>query len=79
MTTSAGWKLLLATSDEPEAFLLKNRLESEGITCRLQISDSYPGVSHGGRTREIQVYVPDSEFEVSQQAMEMQEADENDQ
>ncbi len=78
MTDNAEWKLLIATSDEPEAFLLKNRLESEGIPCRLQVQDGFPGVSHGGKTREIQVYVPVVEFEASQQALELQEADEND-
>ena len=79
MTKSVEWKLLIATSDEPEASLLKNKLESEGIHCRLQIRNDYPGVPHGGKTREIQVYVPVAEFEASQQIVEFDEIDENDQ
>ena len=78
MKGNAEWKLLIATSDEPEAFLLKNRLESEGIPCRLKVQKGFPGISHGGKTMEVQVYVPAAEFEASQQAMELQETDEND-
>ncbi len=79
MVEDVSWKLLIATSDEPEASLLKNRLESEGILCRLLVRNVYPGASHGGRTREIQVYVPTADFEASQLVLELEEIDENDQ
>jgi hypothetical protein len=79
MTKDVSWKLLIATSDEPEASLLKKRLESEGISCRLQVRNIYPEVSHGGKAREFQVYVPGAEFEASQQALEQGELEESDQ
>jgi hypothetical protein len=79
MTETAKWKLLLATSDESEAHLLKNKLVSEGIRCRVQAEKAYPGVPHGGRTREIQVYVPVTEFEASQLVIESTELGEDDQ
>jgi hypothetical protein len=79
MTKTNEWKLLIATSDETEAHLLRNRLVSEGIQCRIQEESTYPGVSHGGRTREVQVYVPITEFEASQLVIENTELEEDDQ
>lgn len=70
MTKPTRWKLLVATSDETEAHLLKHRLSSEGIPCRIEAESTYPGVPHGGRSREVQVYVPVTEFETSQQVIE---------
>jgi hypothetical protein len=77
MAETVKWKLLMATSDESEAYLLKNRLESEGILCRVQTSRIYPGNSHGGRTKEFKVFVPVAEFEASQQALEYSEMGED--
>jgi len=76
MTKDIQWKMLIATSEESEAVLLKTRLESEGIRCRLQVRKNYPGISHGGKTREVEVYVPLEEFEASQQIVELGEIDE---
>lgn len=78
MSKPAKWKLLIATSDESEAYLLKHRLVSEGIQCLVQAENTYPGVPHGGRTREIQVYVPITEFEASQLVIETTELGEDD-
>ncbi len=70
------WKMLMATSEESEAVLLKTRLESEGIRCRLQVRKSFPGIPHGGKTREVELYVPLEEFEASQQIVDLGEMDE---
>ena len=78
MTKSIQWKMLIATSDESEAYLLKNRLESEGIQCRVQTGVVFPGVSRGGRTKELKVYVPATEFETSQQAVDFSDIEEED-
>jgi hypothetical protein len=77
MTKTIQWKLLVATSDESEAYLLKHRLESEGISCRLQTNNVYPGVPHGGRTKELHVFVPVTEFESSLHVMEQSEMEED--
>lgn len=77
MTKTIQWKLLIATSDESEAYLLKHRLESEGINCRVQSHSVYPGVPHGGRTREFQVFVPVTEFESSLHVMESGDMEED--
>jgi hypothetical protein len=79
MTKPTEWKLLIATSDESEAYLLKHRLVSEGIQCRVRAENTFPGVPHGGRTKEIQVYVPVTEFEASQLVIESTELGEYDQ
>lgn len=79
MTKPGDWKLLIATSDESEAHLLRRRLVSEGIQCKVKEESDYPGVSHGGRAREIQLYVPVAEFEASQQVVESDELGEDDQ
>ena len=77
MIKADEWKLLIATSDESEAHLLRNRLASEGIRCKLMADPSYPGYAHGGRTREIQVFVPVGEFEASQQVVEIGEMEDD--
>ena len=78
MTESGNWKLLIATPDEAEVYLLKSRLESEGISCRIEALSSYPDKSHAGRSREFRAYVPVGEFEASQQVLEEDEFDDED-
>ena len=78
MTKEIRWKMLVATSEESEAALLKNRLESEGIRCRLQIRRGFPGAPHGGKTVEAEIYVPLEDFEASQQIVDLGEMDEED-
>ncbi len=70
MAGKTSWKLLVATSDESEANLVKGRLESEGIGCLLEVKNRLPGETRGGRGREFLVQVAVSEFEVSQQVLE---------
>jgi hypothetical protein len=70
MTETGKWKLLMATPDEAEVYLLKSRLESEGISCRIEALSRYPEKSHTGRSREFRAYVPVTEFESSQHVME---------
>ena len=70
MTDTGKWKLLIATPDEAEVYMLKSRLESEGIACRVEAQSRYPERSHAGRSREFKAYVPVSEFEASQQVLE---------
>ena len=70
MTETGKWKLIMATPDESEVHLLKSRLESEGISCRIETRTSYPEKSQTGRSREFRAYVPLSEFENSQQIVE---------
>ncbi len=76
MAEKTSWKLLVATSDESEAVLVKGRLESEGIACLLEVKERLPGETGGGRAREFLVQVDVSEFETSQQIMEEELADE---
>jgi hypothetical protein len=76
MTGTGDWKLLIATPDEAEVSLLKSRLESEGISCRVDVQDRYPDKSHVGRSREFMAYVPFGEFEASLQVLEDDEMDE---
>ena len=78
MTETGKWKLLIATPDEAEVYLLKSRLESEGISCRIEVQNRYPDKSHVGRSREFSAYVPVSEFETSQQVLEEDEFDDED-
>ena len=78
MTESGNWKLLIATPDEAEVYLLRSRLESEGISCRIEALSSYPDKSHAGRSREFRAYVPVGEFEASQQVLEEDEFDDED-
>lgn len=73
MTEAGKWKLLIATPDEAEVYLLKSRLESEDISCRVEVQNRYPEKSHVGRSREFRAYVPVSEFEASQQVIEEDE------
>lgn len=70
MTEKDRWKLLMATPDEAEVYLLKSRLESEGIRCRIEALNKYPEKSPTGRSREYKAYVPVGEFEASQQVLE---------
>lgn len=70
MAETGKWKLLMATPDEAEVYLLKSRLESEGISCRVETFNRYPEKSHAGRSREFRAYVPVGEFESSQQVVE---------
>ena len=76
MTEADKWKLLMASPDEAEVYLLKSRLESEGITCRVETRSTYPERSHVGRSREYRAYVPMREFETSQQVLEEDELEE---
>lgn len=78
MTEAGKWKLLMATPDEAEVYLLKSRLESEGISCRVEAQNRYPEKSHAGRSREFKAYVPVREFEASQQVMEEDDLAEED-
>ncbi len=78
MTTGAvQWKLLIATADGDEVHLLKGKLESEGIQCRIETRKEYPGSPNPGRPVEFRAYVPVSEFESSLQVLEDEEADED--
>ena len=70
MTETGKWKLLMATPDEAEVYLLKSRLESEGISCRVEAQNKYPERSPSVRSREFRAYVPVGEFEASQQVLE---------
>ncbi len=78
MTEAGKWKLLVATPDEAEVYLLKSRLESEGINCRVEAQTKYPEKSPSGKSREYRAYVPVAEFEASQQVLEEQELAEED-
>ena len=75
MTETGNWKLLMASPDEAEVYLLKSRLESEGLICRVEALTRYPEKSHVGRSREFRAYVPVEEFEISQQIFEEDEFD----
>ena len=77
MTETGKWKLLMATPDEAEVYLLKSRLESEGITCRIEAQNRYPEKSPSGRSREFRAYVPVREFETSQQVLDEDEMEED--
>ena len=77
MGKSERWKLLLATSDESEAYLVKSRLEGEGIPCRIEASQPYPGTEHGGKTKEVSVFVPLMDFEASLMALEEKDSEED--
>jgi hypothetical protein len=77
MTEAGKWKLLIATPDEAEVYLLKSRLESEDISCRVEVLNRYPEKSHVGRSREFKAYVPVSEFEACQQVLDGDESDED--
>ncbi len=77
MVKSESWKLLLATSDESEAYLVKSRLEGEGIPCKIEASQPYPGVDHGGRSKKVSVYVTLKDFEASLQALEEEDSEED--
>ena len=70
MTETGKWKLIMASPDEAEVYLLKSRLESEGISCRIEAQSRYPEKSQTGRSREYRAYVPVNEFENSQQVLE---------
>ena len=76
MTGTEDWKLLIATPDESEVYLLKSRLESEGLSCRVDVQTRYPDKSHVGRSREFRAYVPVAEFETSLQVLEEDEMEE---
>jgi len=78
MGEDGKWKLLITTRDEAEITFLKSRLESEGITCRVEALGGYPERSHTGRSKEYRAYVPLGEFEVSQQVLEEGEMAEED-
>ena len=73
MTEAGKWKLLIASPDEAEVYLLKSRLETEGISCRVESLSKYPEKSHAGRSREFRAYVPVGEFEASQHVLEEDE------
>lgn len=78
MTEAGKWKLLIATPDEAEVYLLKSRLESEGISCRVEAQTKYPEQSPSAGSKEYRAYVPVAEFEASQQVLEEQELAEED-
>lgn len=75
MAEKTSWKLLVATSDESEAVLVKGRLESEGIGCLLEVNERLPGETSGGRAREFLIQVDVDQFELSQQIMDEELAD----
>ena len=75
MAEKTSWKLLVATSDESEAVLVKGHLESEGIGCRLEVKEKLPGETVGGRAREFLIQVDVDQFELSQQIMDEELAD----
>jgi hypothetical protein len=77
MVKGERWKLLVATSDESEAYLVKSRLEGEGIPCKIEASQPYPGVDHGGRSKEVSVYVALKDFEASLHALEEKDSEED--
>ena len=77
MTEPERWKLLIASPDEAEVYLLKSRLESEGVSCRVEVLNRYPDRSHVGRSREFRAYVPVGEFEPSLQVLEEDEMEED--
>ena len=76
MTGQTKWKLLIVTADESEAVLMKARLEGEGIRCHFKVKKEFAGASHGGKSGEVEVYVPLEEFEASQQIVESGEIEE---
>ncbi len=76
MAESGNWKLLIATTDEAEVFLLKSRLESEGINCRIETQNRYPENSQAGRSPEYRAYVSFRDFEASQQVLEEEDREE---
>jgi hypothetical protein len=76
MAKDERWKLLLATSDESEAYLVKSRLEVEGIPCRIEAAQPYPGVDRGGRTKKVSVSVTLEDFEASLLALEEKDSEE---
>jgi len=78
MTETGKWKLLMASPDEAEVYLLKSRLESEGLICRVEALKRYPEKSHAGRSREFRAYVPVEEFETSLQVFEEDDFDDED-
>jgi hypothetical protein len=78
MAETGNWKLLISTPDEAEVYLLKSRLEGEGISCRVEALSRYPEKSHVGRSREFRAYVPVGEFETSLQVLEEDEFDDED-
>jgi hypothetical protein len=78
MTETGKWKLLMASPDEAEVYLLKSRLESEGLVCRVEELSRYPEKSPTGKSREYRAYVPLGEFETSQQVFEEDELDDQD-
>ena len=77
MTESGKWKLLITTPDEAEVYLLKSRLESEGVICRVEALNRYPDESSAGQDREFRAYVPVSEFESSQQILDEDDLEED--
>ena len=77
MTESGKWKLLISTPDEAEIYLLKSRLESEGVICRVESLSRYPDESSAGQSREFRAYVPVSEFESSQQILDEDDLEED--
>jgi hypothetical protein len=76
MTETGKWKLLMASPDEAEVYLLKSRLESEGLACRVEALNRYPEKSPTGKSKEYRAYVPVGEFETSLQIFEEDELEE---
>ena len=77
MTQKGNWKLLMTTPDEAEVYLLKSRLESEGVNCRVEALDTFPEKSQSGRSGKFRAYVPVTQFEISQQILEEDYLDED--
>jgi hypothetical protein len=78
MTKDRRWKLLMATPDDSEAYLIKQILDGEGIACKIESNRSFPGAEHRGNRGEVLVYVPLENFEVSQQILEERDDEDND-
>ncbi len=77
MTITVKWKLLAVTPDESEAYLLKSRLDGEGIQCKLDSFKAFPAMSSTGLGSEFKLYVPLADFEASQQVLQDQDPEED--
>ncbi|UCF31003.1 MAG: DUF2007 domain-containing protein [bacterium] len=70
MAKDVRWKLLVATPDDSEAFLIKRLLDGEEIPCRMEWDRTYPGSEQGAQRRKVRVYVALEDFEASQEILE---------
>jgi hypothetical protein len=66
MKEPGKWELLMSTPDEGDAFEIKVLLEAEGIACRLEHRNPFPGAGHGGKAEEIDLFVSPEDFEAGE-------------